>query len=76
MDFWTPSRFLICCHSKILDGQDRHSPIASDFGSQTQIAALFAILTYRTVELIRIAKRAFRIAIQIAGYFRPRIARF
>ena len=51
-----------------LDGQDRQSPIARDLGSQTQIAALFAILTYRTVEL-RISNRAFRIAIQIARVF-------
>ena len=32
-----------------LDGQNRQSPIASDFGSQTQIAALFAVLLYRNV---------------------------
>ena len=32
-----------------LDGQNRQSPIASDFGSRTQIAALFAILLYRSV---------------------------
>ena len=55
-----------------LDGQDRQPPpIASDFGSQTQIAALFAILTYQTVEL-RIANRTFRIAAQIARVSRAR----
>ena len=32
-----------------LDGQNRQSPIASDFGSRTQIAALFAVLLYRNV---------------------------
>ena len=32
-----------------LDGQNRQSPIASDFGSRTQIAALLAILLYRNV---------------------------
>ena len=32
-----------------LDGQNRQSPIASDFGSRTQIAALFAILLYWNV---------------------------
>ena len=32
-----------------LDGQNRQSPIASDFGSRTQIAALFAILLYPNV---------------------------
>ena len=32
-----------------LDGQNRQSPIASDFGSRTQIAALFTILLYRSV---------------------------
>ena len=37
------------------------TPIASDFASQTQIAALFMILMHRTVEL-RIANRVFRIA--------------
>ena len=42
--------------------QDRQSQIASNFQLQTQIATLFAILMYRTVEL-RIANRAFRIAI-------------
>ena len=31
------------------DGQNRQSPIASDFGSRTQIAALFAILLYPNV---------------------------
>ena len=35
--------------SGILDGQNRQSPIASDFGSRTQIAALFAILLYPNV---------------------------
>ena len=45
-----------------LDGQNRQSPIASDFGSRTQIAALFAILLYWNV-LKRIANRAFRIAV-------------
>ena len=34
-----------------LDGQDHQLQIASEFGSQTQIAALFAVLTYRTAEL-------------------------
>ena len=34
---------------KGLDGQNRQSPIASDFGSRTQIAALFAVLLYRNV---------------------------
>ena len=33
----------------LLDGQNRQSPIASDFGSRTQIAALFAVLLYRNV---------------------------
>ena len=33
----------------VLDGQNRQSPIASDFGSRTQIAALFAILLYPNV---------------------------
>ena len=32
-----------------LDGQNRQSPIASDFGSRTQIAALFAVLLYQNV---------------------------
>ena len=32
-----------------LDGQNRQSPIASDFGSRTQIAALFAVWLYRSV---------------------------
>ena len=32
-----------------LDGQNRQSPIASDFGSRTQIAARFAVLLYRNV---------------------------
>ena len=32
-----------------LDGQNRQSPIASDFGSRTQIAALFAVLLYPNV---------------------------
>ena len=32
-----------------LDGQNRQSPIASDFRSRTQIAALFAILLYWNV---------------------------
>ena len=32
-----------------LDGQNRQSPIASDFGSRTQIAALFAVLLYQIV---------------------------
>ena len=32
-----------------LDGQNRQSPIASDFGSRTQIAALLAVLLYRNV---------------------------
>ena len=35
--------------AQILDGQNRQSPIASDFGSRTQIAALFAILLYPNV---------------------------
>ena len=34
---------------KNLDGQNRQSPIAIDFGSRTQIAALFAVLPYRSV---------------------------
>ena len=33
----------------VLDGQNRQSPIASDFGSRTQIAALFAVLLYQNV---------------------------
>ena len=33
----------------VLDGQNRQSPIASDFGSRTQIAALFAVLLYPNV---------------------------
>ena len=33
----------------VLDGQNRQSPIASDFGSRTQIAALLAVLLYRNV---------------------------
>ena len=36
-------------YTPALDGQNRQSPIASDFGSRTQIAALFAILLYRSV---------------------------
>ena len=32
-----------------LDGQNRQSLIASDFGSRTQIAALFAVLLYQSV---------------------------
>ena len=32
-----------------LGGQTRQSPIASDFGSRTQIAALFAVLLYQSV---------------------------
>ena len=35
--------------SRFLDGQNRQSPIASDFGSRTQIAALFAVLLYQNV---------------------------
>ena len=35
--------------AQILDGQNRQSPIASDFGSRTQIAALFAVLLYPNV---------------------------
>ena len=35
--------------SLVLDGQNRQSPIASDFGSRTQIAALFAFLLYWNV---------------------------
>ena len=46
----------ICRAVRSLEGQDRQSPIASNFGSQTQ--ALFAVLTCRTVEL-GIANRAF-----------------
>ena len=62
------------CNCKLNSGPDleehnRQSPIASDFGLQTQIAAFFAVLTYRTVEL-RITNLAFRIAIQIARAFR------
>ena len=34
---------------KGLLGQNRQSPIASDFGSRTQIAALFAVLLYPNV---------------------------
>ena len=45
-----------------LDGQNRQSPIASDFGSRTQIAALFR--NFAVLEsLKRIANRAFRIAV-------------
>ena len=32
-----------------LDGQNRQSPIASDFGSRTPIASLFAVLLYWSV---------------------------
>ena len=32
-----------------LDGQNRQSPLALDFGSRTQIAALFAVLLYPNV---------------------------
>ena len=34
---------------RLLDGQNRQSPIASDFGSRTPIAALFAVLLYQNV---------------------------
>ena len=36
-------------YNATLDGQNRQSPIASDFGSRTQIAALFAVLLYQSV---------------------------
>ena len=46
-------RAMRCCgevqYYNILDGQNRQSPIASDFGSRTQIAALFAVLLYPNV---------------------------
>ena len=53
-----PFGMLLHILAQNLEGQDRQSPIASDFGSQAQIAALSANLTYRTVEL-RIANRTF-----------------
>ena len=47
----------------LLDGQNRQSPIASDFGSRTQIAGLFAVLLYRSVSnespIARFEHRAF-----------------
>ena len=68
-------RRLPASHSN-LDGQDHQSPIASDFGMQTQIATLFAILMYRTVEL-RIAKQArLESQLQLQGYLGPQSARF
>ena len=36
-------------YEDVLDGQNRQSPSASDFGSRTQIATLFAVLLYRSV---------------------------
>ena len=44
---------LLCAEGRFgpLHGQDRQSPSASDFRSQTRIAALFAILTFWTAEL-------------------------
>ena len=58
-----------------LDGQNRQSPIASDFGSRTQIAALFAILLYRSVENESPIAR-FESQFQIAKTPAIRIARF
>ena len=54
---------------------NRQSPIASDFGSRTQIAALFAILLYRSVEK-ESPIACFESQFQIAGTPAIRIARF
>ena len=58
-----------------LDGQNRQSPIASDFGSQTQIAALFAILLHPNVENKSPIAR-FESQFRIARTLAIRIARF
>ena len=51
------------------------SPIASDFGSRTQIAALFAVLLYRNVSNESPIAR-FESQLQTAGTPAIRIARF
>ena len=60
---------------RLLDGQNRQSPIASDFGSRTQIAALFAILLYWDVSNESPIAR-FESQFRIAGTPAIRIARF
>ena len=44
-----PSSGVDSASTQPLDGQNRQSPIASDFGSRAQIAALFAVLLYPNV---------------------------
>ena len=68
--FLTRAPLAMSFKSTLRSAKSPISKIASDFGSQTQIAALFAVSTYRTVEL-RIASCAFR----LQGYLGPRIAR-
>ena len=58
-----------------LDGKNRQSPIACDFGSRTQIAALFAILLYPNVYNESPIAR-FESQFQIAGTLAIRIACF
>ena len=58
-----------------LDGQNRQSPIASDFGSRTQIATLFAVLLYPNVENKSPIAR-FESQFRIARTLAIRIARF
>ena len=60
--FYRQTKLPFASYFQSLDGQNRQSPIASDFGSRTQIAALFAIFAVSEC-LKRIANRAFRIAV-------------
>ena len=65
----------ICESICALDGPHRQSPIASDFGSRTQIAALFAVLLHQSVSIESPIAR-FASQLQIAGTSAIRIARF